>query len=117
MFLKEITQKKYNGSFDYFRISMFIFIIIFIFSILYEMIYVFDANSFSGVSRKPANEIFDFLYFSVVTFTTLGYGDIQPVSILARSVVMVEVLLFVVYISIILLSVNRGRKNDNEKLQ
>lgn len=33
------------------------------------------------------------LYFSVVTFTTLGYGDIEPVSALAKIAVAAEVLL------------------------
>jgi len=33
------------------------------------------------------------LYFSVVTMTTLGYGDILPTSAVARAVVMVQVLL------------------------
>lgn len=58
---------------------------------------------------------FDFFYFSVVTFTTLGYGDIYPVSIIAKSVVIVEVLIFIVYISIILLSMNKNRVDQTEE--
>jgi uncharacterized membrane protein len=34
-----------------------------------------------------------FLYFSVITLTTLGYGDMMPASPVARSVVMLEALL------------------------
>lgn len=37
--------------------------------------------------------IFDYFYFSIVTFTTLGYGDITPVTIPEKIVVGVEVLL------------------------
>lgn len=35
----------------------------------------------------------DGLYFSAVTFTTLGYGDIYPIGVLAKSLVVVEVFL------------------------
>ncbi len=37
--------------------------------------------------------IFDYFYFSIVTFTTLGYGDIVPITIAEKLVVGVEVLL------------------------
>ncbi len=33
------------------------------------------------------------LYYSVVTLTTLGYGDVLPVSLAAQGAAMVEVLL------------------------
>ncbi|MBK7649438.1 MAG: two pore domain potassium channel family protein [Flammeovirgaceae bacterium] len=34
---------------------------------------------------------FDSLYFSIVTFATVGYGDISPVTQLARMVVASEI--------------------------
>ena len=37
--------------------------------------------------------IFDYFYFSLVTFTTLGYGDIVPITIAEKLIVGVEVLL------------------------
>lgn len=42
-----------------------------------EMIQFSSQQSFS----QNLNELFSTIYFSVVTFTTLGYGDIQPVGI------------------------------------
>ncbi len=39
---------------------------------------------------KQDHNIFDFMYFSVVTITTLGYGDILPNSRLVRLFVMIE---------------------------
>lgn len=44
-----------------------------------------DASAFND-----AEQFAQMLYFSFVTLTTLGYGDITPVSSLARSLTMVE---------------------------
>jgi hypothetical protein len=43
-----------------------------------------------------------FLYFSVVTLTTLGFGDMTPVHPVARSLVMVEALVGLLYPAILL---------------
>lgn len=42
-----------------------------------------------------AAHFFDYLYFSVVTATTLGFGDIHPISKEAKAMVMLQVLLAV----------------------
>lgn len=60
-----------------------------IFSLIYSFIYFINPNSFhfattSGFLKQ------DFFYFSVVSLTTLGFGDITPITPLARSFVMVE---------------------------
>lgn len=39
--------------------------------------------------------LFDALYFSVVTQTTIGYGDITPVSRVGKTVAMIQILLFI----------------------
>ena len=51
-------------------------------------------------SRKAQSDAF--LYFSIVTLTTLGYGDITAVHPLARSVVMAEALLGQLYPAILI---------------
>jgi len=38
-------------------------------------------------------ELFDSLYFSVITITSIGYGDMAPVTILGRSLTMIYVFL------------------------
>jgi hypothetical protein len=43
-----------------------------------------------------------FLYFSVVTLTTVGFGDIAAVHPVARSLVMVEALVGTLYPAILL---------------
>ncbi len=112
--MKKTLEKDYYSSRDYIYFSISIFQIILLFALLYQAIFSISPESFIGITSDQNNIFFDFIYFSVVTFTTLGYGDIQPVSVLARCVVMIEVLLFVVYISIILLSMHRGRKDKTK---
>ncbi|WP_018256110.1 potassium channel family protein [Halomicrobium katesii] len=49
-----------------------------------------DAGSVVTYGTGGASALVDALYFSVVTFTTLGYGDIEPVGGLARALAGVE---------------------------
>ena len=49
---------------------------------------------------------FDALYFSVVTQTTIGYGDITPVSRVGKTVAMIQILLFIYLIHYMFLSRN-----------
>ncbi|NFL88079.1 two pore domain potassium channel family protein [Clostridium botulinum] len=49
-----------------------------------SMIYYIDfprgQDKFKLVNSDEGLLFFDFIYYSVVTFTTLGYGDIIPIS-------------------------------------
>jgi len=45
---------------------------------------------------------FDALYFSMITLTTVGYGDITPVATSARSLAMLEALTGQLYPAIII---------------
>jgi voltage-gated potassium channel Kch len=51
-----------------------------------------EAFSISGGSSAHVLSASEFLYFSFVTLTTVGFGDITPLDPAARSVVMVEAL-------------------------
>jgi len=51
----------------------------------------------SGQTQSDA-----FYYFSIVTLTTLGYGDITAIHPVARSVVMIEALLGQLYPAILI---------------
>jgi hypothetical protein len=60
----------------------------------YTCIYLFDNASFTGIATQSQTYIYHlyhFIYFSVITFSTVGYGDIQPISEIARFVVMLEI--------------------------
>jgi voltage-gated potassium channel len=54
-------------------------------SILNMLVYRFIPNSFSGLAdNEVQSRSIDLLYYSFVTMTTLGYGDITPLGSMAR---------------------------------
>lgn len=61
-------------------------------------------HAFVGGSMG-AEELFawqDFIYYSYVTLTTLGYGDILPVTMVAKAAVALEAIIGVMYLTIIM---------------
>lgn len=71
-----------------FTVLLFISLFALIFALL-------DAISPTSMfANYPASSgFFDYFYFSIVTFTSLGYGDIVPVTIPEKAIAGVEVLL------------------------
>ncbi|MBL7848553.1 MAG: two pore domain potassium channel family protein [Cyclobacteriaceae bacterium] len=63
-----------------------------IFSKAYHLIFLLDPNAFTMPTLQEDAESFysRFIYFSYVTMTTLGYGDIIAVNLGAKSLVMIE---------------------------
>ena len=59
------------------------------FSYLYLMVNLVSPGAFDLASQSISSWP-DYLYFSFVTLTTLGYGDILPLSSLAQSLVTLE---------------------------
>jgi len=61
-----------------------------LFALLYHIIFLLQGQSaFSGLSNYERSE---FMYFSLTTLTTVGYGDITPVNQFARSLANLEAL-------------------------
>ncbi|MDR0276509.1 MAG: potassium channel family protein [Paucimonas sp.] len=69
-----------------------------IFSALYRLLEHNNPKSFSA----SFGSWFDAIYFSFVTITTVGYGDIYPVTMPARIMVILEVLLGLLLLVIML---------------
>lgn len=73
-----------------------------IFSMLYALVHEIDPDAFRGVPAELG--ILDsttWTYYSFTTLTTLGYGDIAPVSSIARTLAFLEAILGQFYVAIL----------------
>ena len=67
----------------------------------YKIIAGFDAGAFAFPDAMPDDRRFIFSYFSFVTITTLGYGDITPLSGPARAFAMGEAIVGQMYLVVL----------------
>jgi hypothetical protein len=73
------------------------------FASLYASLETWSAGSFRFGERVPEARLFDELfYLSLITITTLGYGDIVPVSVTARSLITIEAIFGILFPSIVI---------------
>jgi len=77
--------------------------------LLWAILYIFASelttNAFSGLSGEHWQDNFpDLIYFSFVTLTTLGFGDLLPLSPIARFLTYIEAIIGVFYMAIIVSS-------------
>ncbi len=71
-------------------------------SLLYGLIDIISPGSFNGINENlAAGQYNDMLYFSFVTLTTLGYGDILPASELAKVFVYIEAIVGQFYLAVL----------------
>ncbi len=89
-------------------------------SILFGFLYRIKPEAFSASTGNFSSQA-DFIYFSFVTITTLGYGDILPVSHLARSLAIMFSVTGQLYLTMIIamlvgkyLSVNQVNTNPKD---
>jgi ion channel len=70
-------------------------------ALAYEIVDLLGGGAFAGpVSAEPGR--YHFIYFSFVTLTTVGYGDLTPVHPVARSLAVAEALIGQLYPAILL---------------
>lgn len=110
LFSGKITANSIVGSICIFLLLGLIWVM------LYLLLAEFSPNAFSGLEQRPWQENFpDFIYFSFVTLTTLGFGDLLPLSPLARFLVYMEAIVGVFYMAIVVSSlVSAGVTNAQE---
>ncbi len=89
-----ITTKRVQGAVIVYLLSGFAF------ALLYHSIYLLEGHAaFNGLISTQRTE---FLYFSLTTLTTLGYGDLTPVDDFARSLTGLEALYGQLYPAILI---------------
>ena len=77
--------------------------------LIWTLMYLFIAQAmpgaFNGVEQRVWYDNFaDVAYYSYVTLTTLGYGDISPVAPIARFLVYMEAVVGVFYMAVLVAS-------------
>ena len=72
----------------------------FIWAQLYELVALWQPGAFTGAVEGRGS--LPWTYYSFVTLTTMGYGDIMPVHPLARAVAVLEALTGQLYLAIML---------------
>ncbi len=77
----------------------------FVFAYLYSIVEYFSPGSFYINSSNNPDGVFswfEMLYFSFTCLTSVGFGEITPVSDHARSLVMIQQLIGVLYLAIVI---------------
>ncbi len=99
LFEGDIDENKIIGS-----LSLYLLIGL-IWSVIYLFLLIVDPSSFSGVEISSWQEGFSRVaYYSFVTLTTLGYGDVLPTNHIAEFFVYLEAVFGVFYMAIIVSS-------------
>jgi voltage-gated potassium channel len=71
-------------------------------AILYSLIEVFEPTAFVLAGGHPKEPLEHFLYYSFVTLTTIGYGDMTPLHPVARTVAYLEAVVGQLYIAVLI---------------
>jgi hypothetical protein len=87
-----------------------------IWSFAYSLLELLAPNSFSGFSpgHGPGSDS-SWLYFSFVTLTTLGYGDITPESAMARSLAYMQAVAGQFYVAVLVAGLVSAYISDKQK--
>jgi len=112
LFVGDIDGNKIVGSLTLYMLLGLIW------ATIYLLILVMDNQAFSGIEVGSWQQIFSRVaYYSFVTLTTLGYGDILPTNHIAEFFVYMEAIVGVFYMAIIVSSLISLRLSaiQNEK--
>jgi voltage-gated potassium channel len=110
LFTGSVDSNKVVGS-----VSLFLLLGL-MWTILYLLVMEFSPEAFTGMTAAPWVENFSRMaYFSFVTLTTLGYGDISPLSPIAQVVVYLEAIAGVFYMAIVVASLVSSSQSNQDK--
>ncbi len=84
---------------------------------VYSFLHAIDPASFVGLPENPGQLFLSLLYYSFVTLTTLGYGDISPATHVARALAYLQAVSGVMYVAILVASLvgsfSRGARQQD----
>ena len=84
--------------------------------IFYLLVSLSASDAFAGVSASGVNGVFSQLtYFSFVTLTTLGYGDVSPLVPIAQSLAYLEAIVGQMYLTILVAGLVGAHLSANGK--
>ncbi len=84
----------------------------YIYALFYTILLEFSPNALNGVDAGLwYDNLSTTTYFSFVTLTTLGYGDISPSTSVAQVIVILEAVTGMFYLAVIVASLIGGRRN------
>ena len=78
----------------YFSIAM-------MWGLIFILVEILQSGSINLVNSQVEGNTFQFFYYSFVTITTLGYGDISPTSDIARSLALLEAVIGQIYLVVL----------------
>ncbi len=90
-----------------YRLQQVIFhlVAILIFAVSYYIMHLYIPNAFKYDKESEKKlDIIDFLYFSLVTQSTVGYGDITPLHNIPRTLCMFQIMSIYVIILVALIN-------------
>ena len=69
---------------------------------LFSIFEILNPGSFSPPNTSPGGHAQEFFYFSFVTLTTLGYGDVSPIGAATKSFAILEAIIGQMYIAVLM---------------
>jgi hypothetical protein len=89
------------------------------YSCLFNTLHIFsNETAFKSTFENDSLNVFDFIYYSTVTFATVGYGDIIPSKneisrLLVTTEIIMSVVIVILFIASVSLTFSRNDKNSN----
>ena len=101
IFLSSLIFRKKKVDINIINGGISIFLLLaFLWFNFYSIILAFDPNAFKGLSSELEQQ-YQIFYFSFTTITTLGYGDITPISEVAKMFSALEALIGQLYLVVV----------------
>ncbi len=83
-----------------------------IWALIYLVILEFSPDAFNGLPSRPwQDNLNQAIYFSFVTLTTLGYGEITPADALAQTAVYLEAIAGTFYLAVVVASLVSAKQS------